>query len=107
MSESKNFYGGNTALLSAFPEELRPTLHLIEKNAPKDAAQELLGLVASAAHPDYVTNLAGLAMLPPGHRAAAAEFVKYVLATGLSTVEQRKLLDFAEPRIAALGPGGH
>ena len=107
MSEPQKIYGANTALLSVFPEELRPALHLIEKNAPQDAAHELLGLVASAAHPDYVTNLAGLAMLPPGHRAAAAEFVQYVLANGLSTVEQRKLLDFAEPRIAALGPGGH
>ena len=107
MSESKKIYDANTALLSAFPEELWSTLHLIEKNASKEAAQELLQLAASAAHPDYVTNVACLAMLPGTYREAAREMLGYCLSVGLDARQQRALLDFVEPRLAAIGPGHH
>lgn len=32
MSEHRPIYGANTAVLSDFPEPVRATLHLIEKN---------------------------------------------------------------------------
>lgn len=42
MSEHRPIYGANTAVLSDFPEPVRATLHLIQKNPSDEAALELI-----------------------------------------------------------------
>lgn len=42
MSKHRQIYGANTAVLSDFPEPLRETLRLIEKNPSNEAALELI-----------------------------------------------------------------
>ena len=79
MSEHRPIYGANTAVLSDFPEPVRATLHLIEKNPSNEAALILLQCAASAAHPDYLFSLAMLSALPIEYKEAALELIEHSL----------------------------
>lgn len=101
MVESKNFYGANTAVLSAFPDAVRPTLHLLQKNASGDEAQTLLDCLASAMQPDYVCSLQMLSALPHEYRIAALEMITQTLTGGFSSQEKAAILAYIEPIIAS------
>ncbi len=97
MSEHRLIYSANTAVLNNFPEAVRTTLHLIEKNPSNEAALILLQCVVSAAHPDYVFSLAVLATLPTEYKKAALELIEYSLTSGFTVDEQSALMRFVEP----------
>lgn len=97
MSEHRPIYGANTAVLSHFPEPVRASLRLIEKNPSNEAALVLLQFVASFVHPDYVCNLAMLDALPIEYKEAALELFEFCLTSGLSLDEQGDILRFVEP----------
>ena len=99
----------NTALLSAFSEELRPTLQLIQKNASGEVASVLVQYVAAFVHPDFVCNLAMLDLLPEAAKVAALAFFNFCLTQGLSIEEQGALLAFIQPYIVSTlrGPLSH
>lgn len=105
MSETSPIYGGNTASLSAFPEELRATLHLIEKNRSNEVAQTLANFVASFVHPDFVCNLADFGHLDHEVKAAALAFFEYCLKVGLSIEEQGAILKWITPHLSL--PASH
>lgn len=100
MSEHRPIYGANTAVLSDFPEPVRATLHLIEKNPSNEAALILLQCAASAAHPDYLFSLAMLSALPIEYKEAALELIEHSLTSGFTVDEQSALLRFVEPFMA-------
>ena len=100
MSQRRQMYGSNTALLSDFPEPLRSTLQLIEKKPSNEAGLILLQCAASAAHPDYLCSLTMLSALPIEYKEAALEMIEYSLTSGLTVEEQSALLRFVEPLIA-------
>ncbi|CAJ0903149.1 hypothetical protein R20233_04894 [Ralstonia sp. LMG 32965] len=101
MSEHRPIYGANTAVLSDFPEPVRATLHLIQKNPSDEAALTLLQCAASAAHPDYHFNLAMLSALPIEYKEAALELIEHSLTSGFTADEQGALLRFLEPIMAS------
>lgn len=105
MSETSPIYGANTASLSAFPEELRATLHLIEKNRSNEVAQTLANFVASSVHPDFVCNLADFGHLDTEVKAAALAFFDYCLKVGLSLQEQASILQWVRPHLSV--PASH
>lgn len=97
MSESTQIYGSNAAALSAFPEPVRATLHLIEKNRSIEVAQTLTHFVASFVHPDFVCNLADFQHLDEGVKRAAKEFFEFCLTQGLTVEEQGAILAWITP----------
>lgn len=99
----------NRAVLSGFPEKLRPTLQLIEKNPSGEVAVALVQYVASFVHPDMVCNLAMMENLPVQAKQAALEFFEHCLSAGLTIEQQGELLRFIQPYIVATlgGPLPH
>ncbi|WP_342064881.1 hypothetical protein, partial [Cupriavidus sp. OTU4895] len=91
----------NRAVLSGFPEKLRPTLQLIEKNPSGEVAVALVQYVASFVHPDMVCNLAMMESLPVPAKQAALEFFEHCLSVGLTIEQQGDLLRFIQPYIVA------
>lgn len=89
----------NAALLSAFSEELRPTLQLIQKNASNEVGSVLVQYVAAFVHPDFVCNLTLLDALPEAAKVASLAFFEFCLTHGLSIEEQGALLAFVQPYI--------
>ncbi|MGP8438211.1 hypothetical protein ACT2FY_09715 [Paraburkholderia fungorum] len=99
----------NRAVLSRFPEKLRLTLQLIEKNPSGEVAVALVQYVASFVHPDMVCNLAMMENLPVPAKQAALEFFEHCLSAGLTIEQQGELLRFIQPYIVATlgGPRPH
>ena len=99
----------NTAVLSGFPEKLKATLQLIEKNPSGEVAIALVQFVASFVHPDMVCNLAMMENLPVPAKQAALEFFEHCLSAGLTLEQQGDLLRFIQPYIVATlgGPMAH
>jgi len=97
MSESSPIYGPNAASLSAFPEPVRATLQLIEKNRSIEVAQTLTHFVASFVHPDFVCNLADFQHLDNEVKQAALEFFEFCLTQGLTVEEQGAILGWITP----------
>lgn len=99
----------NTALLSGFSEELRPTLQLIQKNPSSEVGTVLVQYVAAFVHPDFVCNLAMLDALPEAAKVASLAFFEFCLTHGLSIEEQGALLAFIQPHIVTTlrGPLPH
>ena len=99
----------NRAVLSGFPEKLRPTLQLIEKNPSGEVAVALVQYVASFVNPDMVGNLAMMESLPVPAKQAALEFFEHCLSAGLTIEQQGELLRFIQPYIVATlgGPRPH
>lgn len=90
--------------LSSFPDELRDTLQLIEKNGSNDLGAALTQFVASFVHPDMVCNLAMMESMPDSAKAASLKFFEHCLTAGLSLEQQGDLLRFVQPYIVkALG----
>lgn len=101
--------GANTAVLSRFPEQLRPTLQLIQKNPSSDVAVVLVQYVAAFVHPDFVCNLAMMDSLPSEAKEASLAFFEFCLSSGLTIEDQGALLAFIQPYIVATlrGPLPH
>lgn len=97
MSESLPIYGSAAAVWRVFPEPVRPTLQLIEKNRSIEAAQALTHFVAAFVHPDFVCNLADLQHLDNEVKQAALEFFEYCLTQGLTVDEQGEILRWLKP----------
>ena len=99
----------DTALLSRFSEELRPTLQLIQKNPSSEVGSVLVQYVAAFVHPDFVCNLAMLDALPEDAKVASLAFFEFCLTHGLSIEEQGALLAFVQPHIVSSlgGPRPH
>jgi len=100
MSESRQPYAVNNAPGCDLPDDLKLALQLVKKNAASDEGKIALQCLASAAHPDYVCNLAMLASLPPAYREALRAFLNYCLSPGLSTAQQGAVLRIVEPLLA-------
>lgn len=101
--------GANTAVLSRFPEQLRPTLQLIQKTPSSDVAVVLVQYVAAFVHPDFVCNLAMMDSLPSEAKEASLAFFEFCLSSGLTIEDQGALLAFIQPYIVATlrGPLPH
>lgn len=97
MSESSPIYGPNAASLSAFPEPVRATLHLIERHPSIEVTQTLTHFVASFVHPDFVCNLADFQHLDNDVKQAALEFFEFCLTQGLAMEEQGAILGWITP----------
>lgn len=97
MSESSPIDGANAASLSAFPEPLRATLHLVEKNRSIEVCQSLTHFVASFVHPDFVCNLADFQHLDNEVKVAAMAFFEFCLTQGLTMDEQVAILAWITP----------
>lgn len=99
MSEHREVYGADRAVLSDFPEAVRASLHLVKKNPSNEAGLILLQCVASAAHPDYLFNLAMLSSLPEEYKKAAFELVEWSLTIGLTVDQKAAILRYVEPML--------
>ena len=106
MSESSPIYAANAGPLSVFPEPVRATLHLIEKNRSAEVAQTLTHFVAAFVHPDFVCNLVDFQHLDNEVKEAALEFFEFCLSQGLTVEEQGAILVWITPHMQRhLGAG--
>jgi len=102
MSEPRAPYIVRNALQDDFPEALKSSLQLIEKNAASDESKILLQCLASAVHPDYVCNLAMIASLPDEYREALRDLLNYCISPGLTTDLQIRVTRIVEPMLASI-----
>ncbi len=85
--------------LNDFPDELKATLQLIEKNGSNDLGVALTQFVASFVHPDMVCNLSMMDSMPDAAKAASLKFFERCLTDGLTIEQQGDLLRFIQPYI--------
>ncbi len=103
MTEARKPYDANTALLSHFPEAVRGSLHLIEKNGLNEVGVAVTNFVASFVHPDFVCNLADFQHVDHDVKSAVLEFFQYCLDEGMSVETQGQILAWITPYLERQG----